>query len=236
MDNRYKVFSREEIMQIAYNVNNLGNEPIIIEVTGTPNAGKSPAINTITRLLKKYGFNAKVIKESASSCKISEKFSVHYDLWTACDTIKQLIECIDMKYSVIISERGIFDAICWADLYRRADMITRKQFDSLLAYYSFDYWLNKVKLVYLMSCEPEESIRRDDTERIMDLSGSIVNNSVLKKINESLLSVSSDYKHLFPCQIHADTTSQSQNYINQKFVSDILGFLFDTFSPVISDT
>ena len=222
--NSARIFSAKEINAISEIVSKIQHKPFIIEVTGTPNAGKSPAITLLARLLNKYHFRVKVIYEAASRCRLSNKYTPEFNYWTACDTIKQLLEGIDSKFDIIICERGMFDAICWSHVYLSDGSISQDEMHCLSKFYLFPFWKNHIRLVCLFKCSVKESLKR---ERVGDneFVGTIVNNIVLENINSAINKTKIEYGSEFERIIEIDTTELSQEQVNESFISDILTHL-----------
>lgn len=231
MEKSWRDYSAKEIHAISEKVQNFAERPIIIEVTGTPNAGKSPAITLLSRLLRRFNFKIKTIYESASRCRLPEKYSPEFDCWTACETIRQILENLYSQHNLIICERGLFDAICWANLYYLDGSLTEQDLKDYSAFYLNHRWKSQLKLVYLFKCDPEEAIRREGLEGD-EYQGVIVNKQVLTKINDAMGRAYNLHQKDFGTIIELDTTKLSQTEISRKFVSDILQFLDNYFAPI----
>ena len=95
------------------------NKTLVIEISGTPNSGKSSVIKSIEKMMIRSNICHSVIQESALKCKIQDKLSEDFNIWTACETICSLVHSLNHHKDVIILERGIFDALCWCEFHFR---------------------------------------------------------------------------------------------------------------------
>jgi hypothetical protein len=216
---------QEQIDVLVKNMNHSHLAPVIIEITGSPNAGKTYAINALERYLKKYNLKIKYITESATRCHIKNKLSIQYNLWTAAEMIKQLLSAIDKNYTLIVCERGVFDAICWADFHLKQNNITKNQFDILSSYYSYDFWSNRINLIYIMTCNPNVTIDREQTVPLNNTRKSIINYNTLKCLNNSFQDVATLFYARFSSQREMDTSNLSKYSTGRAFISDIMEYL-----------
>ena len=134
--------------------NDINKEPLIIELSGTPNSGKTSLIEEIDGAFRRYDIKCKVICESAKYCKISNKKIPQYNYWTALETIQRIISVIDQGYKIILCDRGIFDAITWMKFYYNNKLIKKDDFDSTIKFYSLNIWRQFIQYVILITCDP----------------------------------------------------------------------------------
>lgn len=206
-------------------------QPLIVEVMGTPNSGKTSALNTLDTLLRRYKItNVKIIYEAAQKCSISKKYSVQFNLWTALETMKNIIHNIDKGYDIIICERGTFDAICWAKTYYNDNAISDEEFKLVYNFYNSFDWAKYLKYILVVMCEPEIAIAREEKNEMILKEGTIVNDSVLKKLNraikESIHIMDNSSDNIYYSLI--DTTNRDKQNTNSIIVRSILNFIKNT--------
>lgn len=199
--------------------------PFIVEVLGTPNSGKTSAIQTFEKVLKRSGIKYKVIYEAASKCKIKNKLSPDFNIWTLCETIKQLIEADSPNYEIVICERGLLDAICWYELYYMNGDITEEEHQKFLDYILLNRFIKKTNCCYIMRCGIDVAIERENLSGLLDISGTIINRQVLKKYDVALQIATKQYGNNFNKIIELDTSNLSQTDINKSFISSLLDFI-----------
>ena len=204
----------------------LNNGPILIEISGTPNSGKTSALNSFDTLLRRNSINnVKIIFESAQKCPIKNKFSDRFNIWTLNATLNSIIESVDQSYDYIICERGLFDALCWMNLYNKEGLLTKKQFHSLLGYLRNFEWASIFRYVFIAECSIEAAISREENIDFIKKVGSIVNPVVLEKYNNAIKTtihqLSSNHIHY----TKLDTTSLCQKKSSMAIISSIAKFI-----------
>ncbi len=199
--------------------------PFIIEVLGTPNSGKTTAIKTLDTVLKRCNVKYKIIYEVASKCKIRDKYSLDFNLWTLSETTKLLLDASKRKYDIIICERGFLDAICWCNLYFKDNKMTKEEFDAIKNYILLDRYVGLIDLVYVLKCSIDSSLQREQLDGLLDVRGSIVNEEVLEKYNNSLEETYQTYGSKFKKNIVLDTSDITQKDLNKTFVRSIFDII-----------
>ena len=214
---------RGEIVDIFSDFKNRYDTPVIVEVSGTPNSGKTTTIESLEKLLKRsIPLKIKVLDESASRCKIKDKLSPDFNRWTISETIRMLTEMTCRNYDLVICERGIFDALCWAQFHFNNGKITQEEFNTMSKYFCLPSLLDKIRVLILMKCKAETSILRENVHGIVDTKGTIVNEEVLSSLNLAIEQTYEKYKEIFIESEVLDTTNLSPNDINEKFLDILL--------------
>ena len=201
------------------------SSPFIVEVLGTPNSGKTTAIQTFEKILKRNGIKHKIIYEAASRCKIKNKLSPEFNLWTLNETIKQLLEAYSGNHDIVICERGLLDAICWCELYYQDNKLTDHDAQKIREYILMNRFTSRISCCYIMKCSVQSSIRRENLSGLLDVTGTIVNDVVLSKYNAALAMCKDNYGSNFGSIMELDTSEISQTDINRIFISSILGMV-----------
>lgn len=207
----------EEIARLSHKTDKM---PILIELAGTPNSGKTSIINEVDKLFRRNKIRCKVICESAKYCKIIDKKSPRYNYWTALETIQKIMEVVDQKYKIIICDRGIFDAITWMRFYLNSETITRKDYLSTIEFYLLDEWKKYVHCVKVITCEPQISMARDTDYSEIRTHGSIVNPEVLPRINEAIDETVKEFQNQF--DVKCFDTSEEIREVKEKVINHIV--------------
>lgn len=213
--------SKNQMIQLISVYNSQKKSPFVVEVLGTPNSGKTTALQTFEKLLKRNGIRGKIIYEAAGRCKINNKFSPEFNLWTLNETIKQLVEAYTANYDIIVCERGLLDTLCWFNIYYQDKLISKQEYDKIVEYTLLKGFVNRIDYELIMSCNVETSLYREHLTDINEATGTIVNNVVLTKYNSSLQKVKKDFDKNFKKLIEIDTTNLSQQEINKLVITKI---------------
>lgn len=199
--------------------------PFVIEVLGTPNAGKTPAIKYFEELIKQSDVNYRVIYEVGKKCKVKEKLSPEFNMWTLNETISNLLDAYTSACDIIICERGLMDAICWFLLYYQNNMLNEEEFHVLHEYITLKRLTKYEDCCFVMKCGVETSLNREYKRGLMNGPGRIVNSTILHKYNSALDQVIKRYGHQFKKVLTLDTSSKLLDEANSAFVSIIIDYL-----------
>jgi Zn-dependent peptidase ImmA (M78 family) len=208
-------------------------EPFIVELAGTPNAGKNKLIKIISDYLEDvHGYKVRVIDEGVKSCHMDKCLGVDRLYKTVALTVIQLYEASlenPGDYDFVIFNRGLFDRLAFVHAAQMCDRISQEQerihIDYLLSYAH----LQDIAFLFLIS--PDESLQRE-TERgfVNELINErdkaskdklreqrILNRNMLKQLNSSYLYIYRTYKESFDNQIYLfDFTDRSDASILEK--------------------
>lgn len=90
-------------------------KPVLVEFTGTPEAGKTTTISSVYKQLIAMGYNVRIYPESAEiTPSYIPKGSNDFKLWIDADTFKHIIEAKYLtNYDIVIFDRGSIDRIFW---------------------------------------------------------------------------------------------------------------------------
>ncbi len=219
-------YSIQELESIAKVVKKKDNKPIIIEVSGTPNAGKTMALSRLETILKRhFSLPTKVIYEAAKLCPIKDKYSPLFDYWTANTTINRLLDSISKGHKLIICERGIFDAISWLTTYSYDKLISKENLQKTTDFYFLSEWAQFLEYLFVMKCSVQTSIQREAVDGLLTSEGTIVNEQTLVKLEKGIsIAINNNADKIKNYSI-LDTSELSQEETNRLFVSSIFNFL-----------
>jgi len=217
--------TKTHMIQLIDNYKSQKKAPFVVEILGTPNSGKTTAIQTFEKLLKRNNVKCKIIYEAAGRCKIKNKFSPEFNLWTLNETVKQLLEAYTENYDIIVCERGLLDTLCWFNIYYQDNLINKKEYDKIVGYTLLKGLVNRIDYELIVNCSVETSLYRENLSDIIEAAGTIVNEVVLTKYNSSLEKVKNEYNRYFEKVVMIDTTELTQPEINKVFISKIFEFM-----------
>lgn len=206
--------------------------PLLIEFCGSPKSGKSTTITSLNQFLKRNKFTTTVLTERASICPVSNKKDPFFNIWTLTSAIAEIIEHIDNNDTdIIISDRGIFDALCWFDWLNKNDSIENPYLDNntfeiLKKFVKLDIFKDYLDLVYVFKVDPSISIEREYSNLLTDKRGSIMQEPVLKTFNDSIDTIINETKSDFRQVISIDTgiveNNKNPNIVSYLVTKNIL--------------
>lgn len=155
-------------------------KPFIVELTGTPEAGKTTIINLLHKRLSDLGYKVKVYPESAEESKQvfprDPNCTSDSKLWMNVLTLKHLIEAPYQNYDIILFDRGAVDRIFWIYLDLLYNDFSLEKDISLELF--FKEYLPDYLIIFKVSIE--EALRRRGGE------GHIVTKNFLNDYNRLL--------------------------------------------------
>lgn len=174
--------------RLAHEVREMVPKPIVIEFAGLPKAGKSSTLSNVQMFLKRCGFKTEIVVEMASVCPIKDKKHAHFNAWTACTTLSQILEKTQEPpraddAQILFLDRGIFDAICWFRVMERLCRVKSEDRQQIERFLRLDDWRKKVTGVILMTANPEDALSREQgLLEVVGTPGSIMNHEVLSQL------------------------------------------------------
>ena len=142
----------------------LGGRPLVIELAGTPNAGKSTQIQPISSFLRDIcGYTVKVVEEDYGRCPLN---GCSYDVkfyWALGGMIQNLMEVLDKprKYDVIIFDRLLYDALAFLRYHVKKGRIKEKEEASHAAFLLSNKFRSLVDIVFELIIPPEVAVQRE---------------------------------------------------------------------------
>lgn len=192
--------------------------PIVIEFCGSPKAGKTSCINSLNIFLKRNGFKTSILSEKAGFSPLSDKHNPVFNVWTCSSAINEINEKMEKaqhgeEIDVIISDRGIFDALCWFGWLKSQKHMNKNEYKILTEFATLYRWQKNIDLVYVFIVSPEESIRREYANLLTNKRGSIMREDVLEQYLSSVEETMKEYEKDFRAVYKIDTTQKKQNDI-----------------------
>lgn len=198
--------------------------PIIIELAGTPNSGKTSLINDINTVFRRYHIKCKTIYESAQLCKISNKKSPRFNYWTALETLQRILSVIDQGYKIILCDRGIFDAISWMKFYLNNKNITQSEYKIIQDFYLLEEWKQYFQYIIIMTCDANISVQRDLVYEDFGKYGTIVNPDTITEINKAIFETKEKYHDKFN-KINFYDTSYDIDKVKKQVMNALFEYL-----------
>lgn len=184
--------------------------PLMVEFTGTPEAGKTTSIGNVANNLSNLGYSVSILKESAEKLpKVIPKGTWYANLWMHNQTQAGLLEAKFMNSDIILIDRGLIDSNFYGKKFLWENKCTQKEYEQFRLQFMDELFPNY--LIALM-VPPEIAIKRRGGE------GRLVNEEYIKSYNEMFLK----YYNEIQCPKTLIDTSQLTVYeMNQKVLNVI---------------
>ena len=209
--------------------------PILIEFCGTPKSGKTTTITALNLFLRRNDFDTVVLNERAGICPVPTKTHPFFNLWTMTSALAEIIKNLSLgrdKVDIIISDRGIFDALCWFEwLNKNPDKhnpyLDDESFKTIKNFSLMSKWTTHLDLVYVFKVDPKESLKREYANLLTRIPGSIMNEPTIRSFNKSIDYAVKKYRKHFRLIEGFDTTNYDPDTVSFRVTSSILGILHD---------
>ncbi len=183
--------------------------PVYIEFSGTPKSGKTTTVDGLERFLRHNGFLVDRLTEAASQAPIRNKDHFFFNIWTACTTLRRIVEEYDRSdLNFLLIDRGIFDALWWFEWMRLTARIDDFDKKAIVDFVSLDPWLNLIDVVFVMRATPEQALAREHGYFPTKKTGRILTPEVLKQLNLCIDRVMRDWSHKFRKIVELSSTDE----------------------------
>jgi len=160
--------------------------PYVLEITGTPKAGKTTTIQMVESFFKSCGWRVHILRERAGVCPIPMKGHFFFNTWTAATMLAQVLEVVDQSIDIVILDRGFFDALIWLELQRSRKQVTDEEADAFAKFVLLERWRELVDLTVVMSVDAKTAMKREQLDKLIPRVGSIMNKAALREFNSAL--------------------------------------------------
>ena len=178
----------------------------VLEVTGTPKAGKTTTLGLLHGFFKQAGYRVYTLRERAADCPIPMKGHFFFNAWTTCTMLSEVLATYDTDVDLIILDRGFFDALIWLGLQVKRDQVSADESAVFTNFVLLERWRSLVDLTIVMTADPGAAMDREGKGVLLPRTGSLMNEAALTAFNEQVRETAilhRDHFHL----IQLDTTS-----------------------------
>ncbi|MDA2936330.1 hypothetical protein MYX06_03880 [Patescibacteria group bacterium AH-259-L05] len=131
--------------------------PFVIEITGTPDAGKTSVIHTLTRFFKRQGWRVDNPTEGAEITKKIPRTTHLYNIQTGIYALSELLDNIhSLDFDLLLFDRAIYDAFCWQEYWLRKKVISSTIADAAQKFSANQKSLDKLIFVSFSSVKQKK--------------------------------------------------------------------------------
>jgi predicted NUDIX family phosphoesterase len=178
----------------------------VLELTGTPKAGKSTSVSVLQTFFKQAGYQVHLLKERAADCPLPMKGHFFFNAWTMATMLAEVLETHETNTHLLILDRGFFDALIWLELQSRRDQVSPEEKKVFADFVLLERWRSLVDATVIMSVEPAAALQRENQNQVVRRTGSMMNPGSLMQFNEALEQVTQQYSSMFSL-LRIDTTA-----------------------------
>lgn len=160
--------------------------PFVVEFAGTPRAGKTTTLGGLKRLLEdRRGLRVEVVDEQARCCPVPDKVNPDFNRWTFSRTLTGIVEARYSGADVVLVDRGLFDGRTWMEWFRCHGKLAADRHEATDQYLRTEA-RSLIDLVIVMTVEPREALKREQTGGPRRTPGPIINRTTLFTLNEAI--------------------------------------------------
>jgi predicted ATPase len=171
--------------------------PFVLEITGTPKAGKTTLIGMVDSFLRHCGWNVHVVEERAGLCPLPMKGHFFFNTWTTGTMLAGLLDAVDRDDDLVILDRGLFDALIWLQIQANEQQVSKDEADIFERFVLVDRWRALSDATCLVTLDASVAMDRENSNRLLPRTGSVMNPKRLKAFNEALSDVQTRHRERF---------------------------------------
>lgn len=163
LDIKFILQKRKIENNISYIKDNLSKvqQPIFIELVGTPKSGKTTLVKHLEALFNKNEIAINKRRETAEYNPIDDKELEEYNIWMIMELMKNISEDLsNPEPRIILYDRGILDRAPWLDLAVESGTFPQKDATLVKYLYKSDFLQKYNPITYGFLTSPELSVKR----------------------------------------------------------------------------
>lgn len=225
---------RERATRLLTVIRRQARRPFVVELAGTPKAGKTTVISMLENFFDGCGYKVRVIRERAPACPLPMKGHFFFNTWTTTSMLGELLEVIDTDDDVVILDRGLFDALVWLDLQRKRDQITEDEQRVFESFVRLDRWRKLIDVVVILHASPGVAMGRENNGHLVQRAGSMMNPDSLAMFNGRLDETAQRCEQVFAFhRVNTDSEGDAKA-VAANVVGHLLGALSTSVDPRIA--
>ena len=209
--------------------------PVFIEFAGTPKSGKSTCIDIVHHFFRRVGF--KVLAPAEGASKRTPYYLrnnlMAFNTWSASYALMHVLEGLygSDRYDLAILDRGLFDALAWFQLLAaRTDdsRITEDERDQVQEFLQITHWRSAIDVVLLFTADPETSLEREQSNKLIGEHGNAMNPEFLADLNSAYGEVKTSYADHF-ARFAEINTSSTEEASPESTAAQVAGIILEEF-------
>lgn len=169
----------------------------LVEISGTPKAGKSSTISMVEGFFRACGWRVGVLRETAALCPLPMKGHFFFNTWTTTQMLAAVLEAVERPLDLVIVDRGLFDALVWLELQKVRGQVASDEANAFSAFVLLDRWRTLIDTSLVMKVSPKVAMEREQHDRLVPRIGSVMNEQTLSLFNATLATCLTTYSTAF---------------------------------------
>lgn len=155
----------------------------VLELTGTPKAGKTSTLAMLQAFFKSAGFKVSTLKERAAECPLSMKGHFFFNAWTMATMLADVLANLETDADLLLLDRGFLDALIWLELQVTRHQVSDEERRVFTEFVMLPRWRELVDHTIVMTAAPEEALDREDKGTLIQRRGTLMNPAALAEFN-----------------------------------------------------
>jgi predicted ATPase/predicted NUDIX family phosphoesterase len=224
----------EKARSVLSILRNQARRAYVLELTGTPKAGKSTSVSVLQTFFREAGYQVHLLRERAADCPLPMKGHFFFNAWTTATMLAEVLETHESNVDLLILDRGFFDALVWLELQARRNQVTEDERAAFESFVLLERWRSLVDSTVVMKASPETALAREHQNQIVRREGSLMNVKALTEFNSALDAVSTRNEAQFSLVSIDTTTTESIVDTNRNLVAELLPKIEDWADPQVA--
>lgn len=197
--------------------------PFFVELTGSPDSGKTTTIDELYKFFKTLGFKVKRPQEGAEVIQGIKRDTPLYNIRTGDYARIQLIdEAHDPTCDLMIFDRCLFDAYCWMMYWLSKGKLNEEEMRLYQTFFLSRFWVEKLDAAFFVVCDPNEAMRRSKEVSLTEKLGNFTNPQTIKVLVERFKQAHVELYDRFSQLRIVDTTTMGKQEMVEYFANEIL--------------
>ncbi|OGL73523.1 hypothetical protein A3C96_02315 [Candidatus Uhrbacteria bacterium RIFCSPHIGHO2_02_FULL_60_10] len=160
--------------------------PFMVELYGTPKAGKSTIKEMLKHFFKRSGWSVSTPTEGAEIVEWSKRREPDYNFQTAEYALSFARDRMDDKrFHLVLFDRAVFDGVVRMDYYRERGTMTPDQQQTVESYLLLPFNRGMFDLHVCLVCDPEIAIKRELARALVKKHGETMNPQTLAELYQA---------------------------------------------------
>lgn len=178
--------AKQKAAELAKLLRRQARRPFVLEITGTPKAGKTTLISLVDGFLRDAGWRVHVLKERAGACPLPMKGHFLFNTWTTGTMLAALIDAVDRDDDLVILDRGVFDALIWLEIQKHQGQVSNEEARKFRDFVMIERWRGLTDATCTVKVDAAVSMKRENEHRLLPRTGSVMNSKTLPQFNAAL--------------------------------------------------
>lgn len=231
IEEKAKVLHQYLKTDIRYDLNFLPR-PFFVEITGTPDSGKSTVIEQLYDTLRKEKLRVWKPLEGAQQIQDIGRDTPLYNISTGLYAIEMLIHLsAGHQYDIVIFERCAFDMHVWLEDWFALGKLCEAERNIYQHFALSKFWVNNIDAAFFVVCDPEIAMERALATAPTKKIGGTTNLEKIKVLVEKYRSAFNKLSRHYPQLKLVDTTKLTKKKMVELFTMEVLNILESKSNP-----